>query len=187
VVERDFALQNESMKITNTLYYCADYLKGCSYFATKHSSEQIQNIINLAMFSISKKHVAVSYAEDDNNDSAILTTSTHSTNLLFVSNDILSSLKNKQHYHNMLTLVTKNDAALDDDLKLSPKIKVVVNHDSFWNSLAILSFEEADDDDINKDISLEANWNAFEEQDNLNNIAIDFLNLETHSAENQAA
>ncbi|CAG8565294.1 7016_t:CDS:1, partial [Scutellospora calospora] len=67
-VGRHFALQNESMKITNTLHYCADHLKSCSYFATKHLSEQIQNIINLAISSTSKKRVAVSYAEEDDDD-----------------------------------------------------------------------------------------------------------------------
>ncbi|CAG8657417.1 22996_t:CDS:1, partial [Cetraspora pellucida] len=93
VVGKDFALQNESMKITNTLRYCADHLKGCSYFATKHSSEQIQNIINLAISSTSKKCVAVFYAKNDNDDNSISTTLTHFTNLLFASNDTLSFLK----------------------------------------------------------------------------------------------
>ncbi|CAG8563065.1 3418_t:CDS:2, partial [Racocetra persica] len=56
-VERDFALQDESLKITNTLRYCANHLKDCSYFAAKHSPEQIQNIINLATSSTSNKHL----------------------------------------------------------------------------------------------------------------------------------
>ncbi|CAG8733031.1 19694_t:CDS:2, partial [Gigaspora margarita] len=32
-VGRDFALKNESMKITNTLCYCANHIKECPYFA----------------------------------------------------------------------------------------------------------------------------------------------------------
>ncbi|CAG8641539.1 11930_t:CDS:2, partial [Gigaspora margarita] len=36
------------------------------------------------------------------------------------------------------TLVTKDDAALNNDLTLPSKIKVTVNHDSFWESLIML-------------------------------------------------
>ncbi|CAG8831131.1 2620_t:CDS:1, partial [Gigaspora rosea] len=36
------------------------------------------------------------------------------------------------------TLVTKDDVALDDELTLPNEIKVTVNRDSFWKSLAIL-------------------------------------------------
>ncbi|CAG8719802.1 7365_t:CDS:1, partial [Dentiscutata heterogama] len=53
-VGKEFALQDKNMKITNTLHYCANYLKDCSYFAVKYSPEQIQNIINIAT-STSKK------------------------------------------------------------------------------------------------------------------------------------
>ncbi|CAG8518537.1 22246_t:CDS:2 [Cetraspora pellucida] len=51
------------MKITNTLHYCANHLK------------------------------AVSYTEEENDDGSISITSTHFTNLLFVFNNILFSLK----------------------------------------------------------------------------------------------
>ncbi|CAG8535493.1 15363_t:CDS:2, partial [Dentiscutata heterogama] len=44
-VGRDFALQDDSMKITNTKRYCANHLRDCSYFATKYSPEQIQLIL----------------------------------------------------------------------------------------------------------------------------------------------
>ncbi|CAG8674373.1 4701_t:CDS:2, partial [Scutellospora calospora] len=36
------------------------------------------------------------------------------------------------------TLVTKDDMASDDNLKLPTKIKIIINYDSFWNSLTIL-------------------------------------------------
>ncbi|CAG8791079.1 7068_t:CDS:1, partial [Cetraspora pellucida] len=36
------------------------------------------------------------------------------------------------------TLVTKDNAALNDDLKLLFKIKVAINYDSFWDFLVIL-------------------------------------------------
>ncbi|CAG8821603.1 27258_t:CDS:1, partial [Racocetra persica] len=91
-VGRDFALQDESLKITNTLCYCANHLKDCSYFAAKHSSKQIQNIINLATSSTSNKHVAISQIKEDDDDS-ILTMSTHSFNLLLAFNENLSSSK----------------------------------------------------------------------------------------------
>ncbi|CAG8582347.1 32089_t:CDS:2, partial [Racocetra persica] len=36
------------------------------------------------------------------------------------------------------TLVTKDNVALDDELKLPADIKAAINHDSFWNSLVTL-------------------------------------------------
>ncbi|CAG8659809.1 9138_t:CDS:2, partial [Gigaspora rosea] len=47
----------------------------------------------------------------------------------------LSVLKNK---HPLKTLVTKDDAASNDDLKLPADVKIVINRDSFWESLITL-------------------------------------------------
>ncbi|CAG8704404.1 26849_t:CDS:2 [Dentiscutata erythropus] len=46
-----------------------------------------------------------------------------------------SVFKNK---YPLKTLVTKDDVALDDDLKLLTEIKIAINYDSFWDSLTIL-------------------------------------------------
>ncbi|CAG8482465.1 6553_t:CDS:2 [Dentiscutata erythropus] len=229
-VGRDFALQDDSMKITNTKRYCANHLRDCSYFATKYSPEQIQLILG----------------------------------------SVTPSTPNKR------TLVTKDDAASDNDLKLLADIKVTINRDSFWDSLTTLHkilhpfcdiilwwshnsgaapelsrvacqlfgicittasverlfstmgflhsplrnklkdkkvvamsqlhqvFEETDIDDINEEneeITSEISWNSaineweellideeFEEDpDDLDNADMDFLDLEIHPAENQAA
>ncbi|CAG8532785.1 19446_t:CDS:2 [Racocetra fulgida] len=134
-VGKDFALQDESMKITNTLYYCTNHLKDCSYFAIKHSPEQIQNIINLAI-STSKKCVATSYIdeEEEKNDS----TSTYS------SKEVISRVYNLFEEVKKLGIRTNcliTDSARSytaayhclrhNDLKLFADIEVVINHDSF--------------------------------------------------------
>ncbi|CAG8593605.1 13704_t:CDS:2 [Racocetra fulgida] len=65
-VGKEVALQDENMKITNTLRYCSSHLKDCPYFDVKHSPEQIQNIINLALAtSTSKKQTD---ADDNKNE-----------------------------------------------------------------------------------------------------------------------
>ncbi|CAG8523030.1 9095_t:CDS:2 [Racocetra persica] len=246
VVGKEVALQDENMKITNTLCYCSSYLKDCPYFAIKYSPEQIQNIINLALVtSTSKKRMAISHIDEEDEEDSISTTSTHSSNSLSTSNNIVESFLQKQttlsqyigHPFNVSevpkferlvlcatvlagfafrwienpkvrklfqfispyiklpnrkslsnyilmnatnevqttikdlacndkisitiafdgwrniqkeevisricnlfeeTLVTKDDATSDNDLRLSNNIKVTVNHDSFWESLVIL-------------------------------------------------
>ncbi|CAG8730935.1 16325_t:CDS:2, partial [Racocetra fulgida] len=113
------------------------------------------------------------------------------------------------------TLVTKDDAASDNDLKLPADIKVTINRDSFWDSLTtlhkilhpfcgaldLMQRDKAYDiNEENEEITSEISWNSaineweellideeFEEDpDDLDNADIDFLDLEIHPAENQA-
>ncbi|CAG8740389.1 4595_t:CDS:1 [Dentiscutata erythropus] len=93
VVEKEIALQDKNIKITNTLCDCTSYLKDCSYFAIKYSSEQIQSIINLALATLaSKKHIAISNIDEEDEKDLILTISTYSSNSLLIFNNILRFL-----------------------------------------------------------------------------------------------
>ncbi|CAG8759996.1 8719_t:CDS:1, partial [Racocetra persica] len=88
-VGKEIALQDENIKIINTLRYCSSYLKNCPYFVVKYSPEQIQNFINLALAtSTSKKHMVISYIDKEDEEDSILTTSTYSSNSLSTSNNI---------------------------------------------------------------------------------------------------
>ncbi|CAG8745512.1 24970_t:CDS:2, partial [Gigaspora rosea] len=135
-VGRDFALQNDDMKITNTKCYCANHLRDCPYFAAKHSPEQIQLIFNSAISSTPNKQVMISYTNKEDEDENDSTSGLTSSNSLALNNTLIS--KNKPHYSNILTLVTKDDMASDNDLKLPTEIKIAVNRDSFWDSLTTL-------------------------------------------------
>ncbi|CAG8733548.1 26248_t:CDS:2, partial [Gigaspora rosea] len=91
-VEKEIALLDENMKITNTLCYCANHLKDCPYFAIKYLPEQIQNIIDLALtISTLKKHIAISYIDEDEDEKedSISTTSTHTSGLFLKKQSIL--------------------------------------------------------------------------------------------------
>ncbi|CAG8837512.1 39230_t:CDS:2, partial [Gigaspora margarita] len=256
VVGKVVALQDENMKIINTLHYCANHLKDCPYFAVKYSPEQIQNIIDLALaVSTSKKH------EDEEEDS-ISTTSTHSLGsflkkqstlsqyigrplnafevpkfeqnpevrelfhfispyiklpnqrslsitIAFDAEDIsLGCQRNEEviiRIRNLFeevkklniranclvtdsagsyaTLVTKDDAALDNNLILPSEIKVTVNCDSFWELLVMLQT-----DDMIMEMKILLRKLEFEEeQDDFDKVDIDFFSSEIHSAKNQAA
>ncbi|CAG8488924.1 3206_t:CDS:2 [Cetraspora pellucida] len=48
-VGKDVALNDESMKLTNTRRYCANHIRECSFFATKYLPEQIEAILTLAV------------------------------------------------------------------------------------------------------------------------------------------
>ncbi|CAG8838530.1 3221_t:CDS:2, partial [Gigaspora margarita] len=106
---------------------------------------------------------------------------------------------------NIKTLVTKDDAASNDDLKLPADVKIVINWDSFWKSLIILhnilqqESEKVIDDSMKDGITSEADFDAiineweellinkeFEEETDDLDTEIEFLDLEMHPAKNQA-
>ncbi|CAG8716080.1 2838_t:CDS:2, partial [Ambispora leptoticha] len=53
-VGKDVALNDESMKLTNTRRYCANHIREYSFFAAKYLPEQIEAILTLAV--LPKKH-----------------------------------------------------------------------------------------------------------------------------------
>ncbi|CAG8627168.1 760_t:CDS:2, partial [Dentiscutata heterogama] len=286
-VGKEFALKDDNLKITNTKRYCANHLRDCPYFATKYLPEQIQLILNSATLSPPNKQVMISYTDEEDEDendstSGITSNSLASSNTLkkqttlskYVGRSLTASEIPK---FECLTLVTKDDVASDNDLKLLTEIKIAINRDPFWDSLTILhkllcpfcealdltqrdntclhnvlhtfgffiqifkeleesqfqtrmvkrleksqsdysssaapvsassslsnqdlEFEETNTDDINEEITSEIDWNVAinkweellideefeEEQDDLDIANINFLDSETHLAENQAA
>ncbi|CAG8652150.1 40738_t:CDS:2 [Gigaspora margarita] len=198
---------------------CMDMVEK-AVFAVKYSPEQIQNIIDLVLaISTSKKRIAISHIDEDEEKNSISTTSTHSSGSFLKKQSTLSQYIGQSLNASEVpkfeclvlcaiissgTLVTKDDTAFDNDLILSSEIKVTINRDSFWESLVMLCnllhpFCEAldlmqsdDNDNGDEDSSLEANWDLLieeefeEEQDDFDEVDIDFLSSEIHSAENQA-
>ncbi|CAG8669226.1 1320_t:CDS:2, partial [Gigaspora rosea] len=164
-VGKEIALQDDSMKITNTKRYCANHLKDCPYFAAKFSSEQIQNILSLAVPSTSKKHSIMSFtkkqatlpqyigrplsASEVPKFERLILRATVSAGFAFrwtkelnvranclVTNSAGSYAAARRILR--LKCVTRYDAASDDELKLPADVKAAINRDSFWNSLVAL-------------------------------------------------
>ncbi|CAG8440629.1 13253_t:CDS:2, partial [Cetraspora pellucida] len=137
-VERDFALQDDSMKITNTKRYCANHLRDCSYFAIKYSPEQIHLILDKnhsTSVSTSSNSLASNYTSVLKKQSTLsqyIGCPLHASKIPKFERLILRATVSVE------TLVTKNDAASDNDLKLPADIKVTINCDSFWDSLITL-------------------------------------------------
>ncbi|CAG8744591.1 8534_t:CDS:2, partial [Gigaspora rosea] len=130
--------------------------------------------------------------------------------LIWEAKDI--SIERQRQEETLVTKALDNDLKLPTEIKIAVNRDSFWNSlttlhkilHSFCGSLDLMQhqvFEEINTDDINEEITSKFNWNVAiseceeslidkefeEEQDDLDIADIDFLDLETHPAENQAA